>query len=325
MSLTSPPPFTTSLPLEQAPFRLSYTSRIVLMGSCFSTAIAERLMKDQFQIWTSPFGIVYDVSAMADQLELLLSDRLMTRNDLIHDGELYHSLLHHGQFSGNDPGQVVDCMNQELELARAFLRSAEWLLLTWATSRSFTHIESGRRTANNHQLPGAAFSYTYTQLEDLKPRYQKLIHDLTNQYPKLQIGITISPVRYLQDGFLANSRSKSTLHLLAADLETSGTWIFPSFEILQDELRDYRYYDPDLIHPSPMAIDLIYQRFLESSLADQDRTLFSRIQKVRQSLEHRLRFPEAPSGVKFLKKREEAVQQLRRDYPQFPWLFSEGN
>ena len=145
MSITSTPPLSTCVTIDRAPFLLSYASRVLLLGSCFSTSIGKRLLKDQFQIQLSPFGIVYDVSAMADQLELLMSDQVFNPDDLIFDGELYHSLTHHGNYSGTNAQGVADLLNQELGTARAFLQRADWLLLTWATTRTFTHLETGRR------------------------------------------------------------------------------------------------------------------------------------------------------------------------------------
>lgn len=120
---------------------------------------------------------------------------------------------------------------------------------------------------------------------------------------------------------MANTRSKATLHLLAAALENQGAWTFPSYEILHDELRDYRFYEPDLIHPTALATDLIYAHFLDNTLGEEDHTLYDRIQKVRQILNHRVRYPDTPTGIRFQQKRQEAVQSLRQDFPQYPWLF----
>lgn len=323
MSSIQPTRFSTAVTIPDAPFSIDHASRILLIGSCFSTSIRKRLLADEYQAFASPFGIVYDALAMADQIQYLLSDESYSADRLLFDGELYHSLLHHGSWSGQDATAVTDRINRAIDQTRRQLEETTLLILTWASTRSFMHIPSGQRAANTHQLPMSELTYEYVPLALLFDRYRDLLRLLKLRYPRINLMVTISPVRYLQDGAIANSRSKSTLHLLAAGMEQNGIWVFPSYEILHDELRDYRFYDPDMIHPSPQAVDLIYERLIHTLHPQENEILLERIRKIRRTLDHRLLFPETEAARRFIQRREEDIRQLRTDYPQHPHLFSD--
>lgn len=323
MSSTPHIRFTTAVYATQAPFALDHSTHSMLIGSCFSTSIHERLCTDQFPARISPFGIVYDASAMADQITVLLSDKVYTLDDLLFDGELYHSLAHHGSYSGTDAELVLLRINKDLVQARRDLEHTDLLILTWASTRSFTHIKTGQRAANNHQLPASDFTSTYASLDTLRSNYKNILQNVSLKYPKLNLMITVSPVRYLGDGAQANSRSKSTLHLLAAELEQLGAWVFPSFEILHDELRDYRFYHPDMIHPSAQAVDIIYNRLIDALYPKENMDLLERIRKIKRSLDHRLLHPDSRSARQFSARRLEDLLKLRSDYPHYDGLFSE--
>ncbi len=322
MSSTQHVRLSTPVQVPLAPFGLDHSTLSMLIGSCFSTSIHDRLSNDQFQARISPFGIVYDASAMADQMTFLLSDHLFTKNDLLFDGELYHSLIHHGSYSGPESETVLDRINQDIIQARHDLEQLDLLILTWASTRSFTHIQTGRRVSNNHQFPSSDFVSNYEKLDPLFSKYNSLLSTLSQKYPKIKLMITISPVRYLQDGALANTRSKSTLHLLAAELERQGAWVFPSFEMLNDELRDYRFYNPDMIHPSAQAVDIIYDRLISALLPNEHHELLDRIRKIWRSLNHRLLHPDSRLAKQFAARRLEEVYQLRSEYPQYAGVFS---
>lgn len=315
--------FSTPVQVSPAPFSMDYTTPSLLIGSCFSTSIHERLCADQFPAKCSPFGIVYDAAAMADQLAVLLADNLFTPDDLLFDGELYHSLAHHGCYSGTEAEPVLHRINQALMQTRRDLEHTDLVMLTWASTRSFTHIKTGRRAANNHQLPGRDFMSSYEKLDTLHSKYVNIFQILSRKYPKIKVMITISPVRYLQDGAQANTRSKSTLHLLAEALEKQGAWVFPSFEMLNDELRDYRFYHPDMIHPSSQAVDIIYDRLIDSLFPKENNNLLERIRKINRLLDHRLLHPESPSARQFIAHRLEEVNRLRSDFPHYDGLFRE--
>lgn len=293
------------------------------MGSCFSQSIGTRLAADQFKVVSSPFGIVYDPAAMAEQLDRLLSEHWYTPDDLINDGQLFHSLDHHSQYSGMDGDAVLQRINQSLQSSRCSLPECSLLILTFANTRSFIHRETGRRAANCHQLPPQDWVEEELNPGIMTDRFLALINKLQDRYPSLNIAVTISPVRYLQRGMLQNSRSKAKLHLLVEALETLGTWTFPAFEILVDELRDYRYYDRDLIHPSPLAVDLIYQRWLDATLTSPAKELLTQIRNIRRDLDHRLRFPETGQARAFQRATFRKIQHLHQAHPELPWLFSD--
>lgn len=317
------PHLSTTVPVEKCPFQLEYHHQIFHLGSCFSESIGARLASDQFQVLPSPFGIVYDPAAMADQLDRLLSDQNYSFDDLIHDGQLFHSLDHHSFYSGVDADDVLHRINQTLANCRQTLPACEYMILTFANTRSFVHRPTGRRAANCHQLPATVWAQEELGLQSMTDRFTSLITRLQARFPSLRIVVTISPVRYIHNGMQHQSRSKAKLHLLAEALEAHHTWTFPSFELLIDELRDYRFYDRDLLHPSELAIDLIYHRWLEATLTPSAKKLLPRIRAIRRDLNHRLRFPETDQALAFRRSIVEKIQMLRTEYPELPWLFSD--
>lgn len=323
MSVWPPPPLSTIVPIERGPFPLDYSHRIFHMGSCFSQSIGSRLIADQFQVVSSPFGIVYDPAAMADQLDRIMSDQWYTMDDLVHDGHLFHSLDHHSTYSGEDAGPVLERINQSLQSCRVALPQCRLMILTFANTRSFLHRATGRRAANCHQLPSSEWTVEEMGLKALTDRYVPLITNIQARHPALRIMVTISPVRYLYGGMQQNNRSKARLHLLAEALEALNTWTIPAFEILMDELRDYRYYDRDLVHPSALAVDIIYQRWLESILTLPAKELLQQIRSIRRDLNHRLRFPETAQARVFRDTTMKKIETLRNEHPAFPWLFSD--
>lgn len=292
------------------------------MGSCFSTTMGALLEQDQFQVHRNPFGIVYNPLTMAHQLQRLAEGLAFTADELRSHQGRWHSPWHHGHFSGSDPERVLSQINHAFQAGRQALSQADLLILTWGHNQVFEEIQSGFPVANCHKRPGHHFRERVLPLAELQEQYDWLLPILSAFNPKLSVVLTISPVRYLRRGFIANSRSKATLHLLAAHLESRGALYFPAWEILQDEWRDYRYYADDLVHPSPLGAKLIYQHFLDTWLDPSAHALLQEIRNLTRLFAHRPLHPDDPATTQLNNQRQERLARLRSTWPQYPHLFN---
>lgn len=307
--------------MQPAPGRFHYDRNLLLTGSCFSESIGCKLREDGFRVCLNPYGIVYNPLTMADQLERLLEDRPFAEDELILHGGLWHSPWHHGRFSDPDPERTLDRINRAYRAGREALGQASALVLTWGQGRAFFDQASGMPVANCHKRPGSDFREAFLDLPGLVDRYRNLLERLRQAHPELQVWITVSPVRYPRQGMAVNSRSKAILHLLAEAL-SDETWYFPACEILLDELRDYRFFADDLLHPSPLAVDIIYRRFLEAALDPGAAEMLSEVRKIRAWLGHRPLHPDSGPARESALALQERLEQLRARWPAYAHLFS---
>lgn len=258
---------------------------------------------------------------MADQIERLIEDRPFEPSELFFHGGLWHSRRHHGRFSDPDPARALERINLHYRDGREALREAAFLILTWGQGRAFLERDSGIAVANCHKRPSTDFTETLLDVGSLAARYRGLLERLRRVHPELQVWITISPVRYPRQGMAVNSRSKAVLHLLAEAL-SAETWYFPAFEILLDELRDYRFFADDLLHPSPLAVDILYHRFLETALDPGAREVLEEVRKIQARMRHRPLHPDSEPAKESAVALQERLEQLRARWPQYPHLFS---
>ena len=277
------PNLTTPVLAPQAPFKLDFASGIVSLGSCFADEIGRRLQESNFHIEVNPFGALYNPASIASALHRLIEDRPIEKDDLVKHEGLWHSWHHHGSFSHTTPGATLTACNSRIHHAHTALKEANLLMITFGTAWIFEH--EGAVVANCHKLPPQLFTRRRMTVEEIVALWQPLLQELNAYYPHLNIMFSVSPIRHMADGAHGNQLSKGTL-LLAADSVTDGERVvyFPAYEILMDELRDYRFYAEDMVHPSAQAVDYIWERFCDFVLADGERqTLLDNIKACRRS------------------------------------------
>lgn len=264
-------------PVEDTPlpFRIDHTSSIVSIGSCFSDEIGQRLAGGGFEICLNPFGTLYNPASIANALHRIIDDREITIHDLVqHDG-LWHSWHHHGSFSRPTAEECLEACNTSIHQAHLALQKASILIVTFGTAWVFERAETGTEAvvANCHKLPPQNFVRRKMAVDEIVALWQPLLDKLTQAFSQsnIQTVFTVSPIRHMADGAHGNQLSKSTL-LLAIDQlihspKHSSIHYFPAYEIVLDELRDYRFYGPDLTHPSPLAADIVYERFQQATMS----------------------------------------------------------
>jgi len=281
--------FRTELNIPKSDFKINLDDKIAIFGSCFAENISEKLSQAGFCIDANPFGIVYNPISLADIFHQIVDNKIYTENDLIkHDG-VYHSFSHHSRFSSSDKNLVLEKINSRIKEAFIFLKTADYLIITFGTSYYYRLAETGQPVSNCHKLPEKYFYRKRMSIEDIVSQWVWVIPALTDNNPNLRIIFTVSPIRHFRDGFHENQLSKSILLLAIEeliDIYPSCSY-FPSYELLLDDLRDYRFYARDLVHPSDEAIDYIWEKFSDAYFDLSTKKMVDKYEKKSKSDLHR--------------------------------------
>lgn len=299
----------TKIEIPQSDFHIGYASRILMLGSCFAENIGEKLTYFKFDADINPCGIVYNPLSAARVLELLLEAHPFTGDELMrHDGK-WLSLLHHGSFSSSCRETCLRQINERLTQAAERLKTIDLLVITLGTAWVFRYKRDGRIVSNCHKIPASEFERFRLEPEEIVAEYTALIRRLREINPALRILFTVSPIRHWKDGAHGNQLSKSVL-LLAVDRlvrSLEGVYYFPSYEIVMDELRDYRFYAEDMLHVSPVAVEYIWERFRDTFIGKDALALMTQIDKVSRTLAHR---PTDAGSEKWQRLREKMTAEM---------------
>jgi len=287
------------------------------MGSCFAEHIGRRLSGLKFQQQLNPYGIVYNPLVLARLLRKLLREEPPREAELFQEQGLWRHYDFHSRYAQPEPTDALLIMRQQQQRAVALLPQLDYLLLTLGTAYGFARKSNGEWVNNCHQQDADLFVKQRATVAETVGMLRDVFIDLQTRSPKLQVILTVSPVRYQRDGFLENQRSKAILLLAVEGLTQELPFVhyFPAYEILLDELRDYRFYARDMLHSNELAIDYIWEAFTDAFWTDETRQLSSRIHKVVQSLQHRPLHPGSDSHQAFQQQLREQVQELQTAYP----------
>lgn len=309
--------FRTDIKISKPLFRIDHSDTIFSIGSCFAEHMHSNFSHHYFRSYSNPNGIVYNPVSIALQMNHLLIDAEWMKEDLLFDHDLYHGLHHHGDFSGTDELTVLSKMNQEKKNAQLHLQKSTIVLITFGTSIVYTLKKSNRIVANCHKIPASEFSRRFLTINEIIDHTFHWIESLMKINPSIHFIFTISPVRYLKEGFSENTRSKSRLALAIEQLCTMNSAIhyFPAYEIVMDDLRDYRFYKDDLIHPSDTATKYVWQKFRETYFDQETTNLVDALGKIRRAQMHKPIHPDSMAHRKFIAKLEMDIIELQQKYP----------
>ena len=271
-------PLYTPVANEKLPIDLMIGDGVVSIGSCFADEIAQRLTDGGFAVNQNPFGTLYNPSSIASALERTMENREIGFNDLVEHEGLWHSWHHHGKFSQRTAEETLAVCNGSIHKAHAALREAKLLIITFGTAWIYLRtrhaniegLEELEVVANCHKLPPQTFIRRRMSVEEIVALWTPLLQKLKTEYPTLLTLFTVSPIRHMSDGAHGNQLSKSTLLLAVDELISRNTprcCYFPAYEIMMDELRDYRFYAADMTHPTNVAADIVYDRFQQSTMS----------------------------------------------------------
>lgn len=299
---------------------MSRSQKIMAFGSCFAESIGAYMARYKFDVDLNPFGILYNPLSISSSLCILKERRLFGETDLFRQENMWHSFAHHSRFSHTDLQACLTRINDRIIQSSGMLSRADWLLITWGTAWVYRRAETGAVISNCHKLPSSYFCRERLTPEEIVVAWRSLIADLLQLNPALKFCFTVSPIRHFRDGAHANQLSKSIL-LLAADRLCcdfpENCFYFPSYEIVMDELRDYRFYDADMVHPSEQAVAYIWERFGQCFFSDRTRQENEAWEKVLKLLHHRPISPDAGTCRNFAEQTLMKLQDFHRKYPAF--------
>ncbi|GAB4041219.1 GSCFA domain-containing protein [Spirosoma gilvum] len=280
---------------EILPCQLNLSSRIVTLGSCFAEAIGSRLANHKLAVLTNPFGTIFNPVSITKLLTLALHGKEPDADLYVErDGIWFHYDFHSSLWATSRDELRTKLINTLTNTAEA-IRKANFLLLTLGSAIVYRHIETGKVVANCHKMPGQFFEKYLYQIDHLRDDLARLLKLLHRASPSLKIVLTVSPVRHTRDTLPLNSVSKATLRVIAHELTIWNNWVFyfPAYELMMDDLRDYRFYEADLIHPNSQAQDYIFEKFAESTFDPELRSFVAEWAQVSKSMAHRPLYGEA--------------------------------
>ena len=286
----------------------------------FAENIGGILASNKFTVDINPFGTLYNPASVAEGLRRLLRPERFNTGDLFQHEGVYHSFAHQSRFSATSPETCLEQINNRLLLSADFLRRADRLVITWGTAYVYRLRSDGRIVSNCHKLPETLFERQRLSDTAIIEDWESLLLALWEQNPELKILFTISPIRHWKDGAHANQLSKATLLLAAEALRTSypeRIGYFPAYEIMMDELRDYRFYADDMLHPSAQAIEYIWQRFAETFLSQEASTVRKAWLDIQKAIAHKPFHPESEAYKRFILQTLLKMKQISEKFPSF--------
>ncbi|MDR1793661.1 MAG: GSCFA domain-containing protein [Bacteroidales bacterium] len=311
--------FRTEYLPQKAEFTISHRDKIMLIGSCFAVNIGEILHLHKFQTDSNPLGIVFNPASVSQSLELLCGEKIFTENDLLYFDNQWISLSHHGDFSSPDKEQCLQNINQRLQKSRIFLQNADYLIITLGTSEIYRYKKTAQIVANCHKIPSTEFEKTMLSVEDTVACLTKAINCIQLINSQLKIIFTVSPVRYLKGSMTGNALSKARLLCAVNELITKFSHLsyFPSYEIMTDDLRDYRFYDIDKIHPSKEAVLYLWHIFECMYFDDKTLKINQLTKEITTAAQHRFKNPHSVASSQF---KQQILNKIENLLTQEPYL-----
>ena len=306
-------PFFLSSPTKKEEISISHQEHSLLLGSCFTENIGDKLSDYKFKVITNPFGIIYNPISLANVLDKIVNNFKYSENDLEESNEKRYSFDHHGSFSSFNKNACLDNINKEIKSAHDKLNETKTIVITFGTAWVYELVESNRIVANCHKLPSKNFNKRLLFVDEVLQSFSKIVSLLKN----INFIFTVSPVRHISDGLYENNISKSVLHLAIHQLtnQYANCHYFGAYEMVVDELRDYRFYKEDMIHPSSQAVDYVWEKFSETYFTDETKTLNLKIEKIKSAINHRPFNFNSSSHQQFINEQIRQMEQLCTTFP----------
>ena len=310
--------FQTSIPIQKSDFLINYSSKLVSFGSCFAENMSDKFDYFKFQNTTNPFGIIFNPISLEKIILRSIQKKYFTENDIFYHNEAWHCYEVHSELSNPDKAEFLTTLNQLIDATNVKIEKLTHCLITLGTSWVYKNIESDEIVANCHKVPQKLFTKELLSAADIEASLKRIVSKIQVVNPNCKFIFTISPIRHSKDGFVENNVSKS--HLITAlyhflSNATSSIY-FPSYEIMMDELRDYRFYAEDMLHPNQTAIDYIWMRFSENFINETEFETMQYVSEIQKSLSHRPFNPNSESHLKFQENLKQKINAIVAKYPE---------
>ena len=325
--------YCTYLDIPKSVFDITYKDRLMFIGSCFADSIGEKIQEHKFNVDVNPFGVLYNPFSVASACKYLLKQNNFVEEDLFYYNGMYHSFMHHGKFSDATVDGCLSKINGSLKCAAENFRKISYLVITFGTAyiyrlknnekacpneTSYPAGHIGQVVANCHKLPAAQFNRELLTVDMIVNEWSALIENILLVNPLLKLIFTVSPIRHLKDGAHLNQISKATLLLAEqqlVDKYPDRISYFPAYELMMDELRDYRFYADDMLHPSKVAIDYIWERFCDTYMDSEEKSVIKELEGINRALNHRPLNPSSDANKHFLMQTMLKIKLIQEKYP----------
>lgn len=310
--------FRTQIPVAVTNYVIDYQSEILSFGSCFAENMGEKFEYFKFRSHVNPFGIIFNSVSLEKVIRRSIAKDYFTEQDIFEHNELWHCFEVHSELSNPDKEIFLTNLNRLIDATNQLINSSSHFVITLGTSWVYKYLDSDEIVANCHKIPQKQFKKELLSVEAIEQNLENIISLITSVNSGAKFIFTVSPVRHSKDGFIENNVSKS--HLIAAIYKIINDKItvaeyFPSYEIMMDELRDYRFYAEDMLHPNLLAIDYIWSRFSENYINPKEFTVMEKVSDVQKAIRHRPFNPDSASHQKFLENLNQKINTLAQDYP----------
>ena len=297
---------------------LHYGEDMLMLGSCFADQMGKRLMNAKFQCDVNPYGTLYNPCSISRALREIIEGKAYLAQDLYFYNGCWHSAMHHGDFSKVQQTETLRLINERISRAHQHLGSLKHLFITFGTA--WVYEREGSVVSNCHKRQESDFLRRRLSVEEIVDDYAELTTMLLAKYPDMDVTFSVSPIRHIRDGLHENQLSKATL-LMAIDtlqekLHSERIHYFPAYEMMMDEFRDYRFYATDMVHPSEVAEQLIWERFVEYTMSAATKEQMKEVENVERMLSHRPLHEETEAYKQFFKQLIQKIDQLTDKYPQ---------
>ena len=298
--------------------KIVHADPLLLVGSCFTEQIGNKLAAHKFTVLENPNGILFNPVSIAQAVHSYVDGKIYTDKDLFFHSELWGCWQHHTKFSRLNKEDALTAINESQQKANAFIKKAKWILLTLGSAfvYEYTGDGNGEVVANCHKVPADKFNRRLLKTEEVSAVLQQMISKVKTVNPFVNFIFTISPVRHLREGFIENNRSKAALIQAVHSLTNNeDVFYFPAYELVIDDLRDYRFYKADLVHPNDQAIDYVFEKLMQATFNDSAKQLFEKIKDVVKAKEHKVFQEETAAHQKFRSTYFNRCKQLKDEFP----------
>jgi hypothetical protein len=309
--------FRTRIGIPASAVKIGYQTKSLFLGSCFADSIGKIMARYKFPVLLNPFGTLFNPVSIGDNIGHLISGKPFTGADLRFHNNLWLSFSHYTGFTHPDRDTCLSSINQELLPASRWLKTCDFLMLTFGTAWTYRLNETGQIVANCHKLPSSDFTRELADPDKIISHYDAVLLALRQYNPAIRVIFTLSPVRHWSDGAENNQLSKSILHFSIHEImkRHAETYYFPAYEIFMDELRDYRFYAADMLHPSEQGIEYTWERFSETWLDEPSKKIMAGVAAILKAVGHRPLHTESTNHKKFEQNTLKQIEHLTGLYP----------
>lgn len=307
----------TTIPIDHSQFRITYDDPVLFIGSCFATSIGAQMAMGHMPVLINPAGTVFNPVSVCNTLDTITSGKEFTGDDLYFYNGNWLSFYHYSDFTSDDKLQVLDRINRKTIEASGFLKKAGFLFITFGTARVYKLRESDLIVSNCHKIPAGRFIPQLLTPDEIVSLWNAELDKLNSLFPGLKIIFTISPVRHWKDGAHGNQVSKSILFIAVEELlkHKVSPQYFPAYELVMDDLRDYRFYDEDMLHPSAQAINYIWDAFADCYLDNKTLNIWKEVSKLTRAFNHHFNTGSAAGKKDFAVRMLRLISELKVKLP----------